>query len=202
MRTLTTLMVSLAALVALPATSHAQTLAVGLMGGQVQSKQIRQNADDSGTRSGILVGAFAEVETPTPFLTVLVEGAFVQRGGTFTIENGYEAEAEADFLELTVAPTLRAGIGPMAAFLYAGPTMEVSTGTRSAAALNNIYANPNDQVFGVTAGAGVEARVGTWVVRGEARVVEELSSSYRNGSGDVRHRSTEILVRIGRHLVR
>lgn len=202
MRTLTTLMVSLTALAALPGSSLGQTLTMGLMGGSVESKQILQNADDSGTRSGILVGAFVDVETPTPFLQVLVEGAFVQRGGTFTLDSGFETEVEANFLAFTVAPTLRFGTGPAAAVLYAGPTVETSTNTRSPGELNNAYASPSGQVFGVTVGGGLEVGVGTWLVRGEARLLEELSSSFRNGSGDIRHRSTEIVVRIGRRVVR
>jgi hypothetical protein len=62
------------------------------------------------------------------------------------------------------------------------------------------YQNPAAQVFSVTAGGGVELRILTqYGFRLEVRHVEGLSPAFTSDAGDFKHRSTEILVRVGRH---
>jgi len=60
------------------------------------------------------------------------------------------------------------------------------------------YASPSDQAFSATAGAGLEGRLDGWAVRGEGRVVEGLSSAYSGSAGEIRHRSVEVLLRLGK----
>lgn len=199
MRTLTASLVSLAVLTA-PVSVQAQTSVVGGLAGRVTSVQLRERGDDSAERSGFLVGAYVDVVTPTPLLHVLAEASYVQRGGRLALTGTGEpvGDVQADYLMAVVAPSLRVGVGPVALVGYAGPVVEFPLRTRSVAELGNLYATPNEQVFSVTAGAGLEGDLGSWIVRGEVRMVRQLSSAYANLDRDIKHRSTEILVRLGR----
>jgi len=180
------------------APAHAQGLrGVGLFGGTVESRQIRDREPDSDTRTGILGGAFLDVELAGVW-SVLAEGAYVERGGSYP---GPDAgEVEADYLAVTVAPELHFDVAFVGAFAYGGPTLEVSVRTRSSANLAAAYQNASGQVLSVTAGGGVELRIpSTYGFRLEVRHVEGLSPAFKGDAGDFKHRSTEILVRVGRH---
>jgi hypothetical protein len=204
MRTLTKPMVSLAvlaALVALPSGhSAAQSILVGGVAGRAESREVRDRAADSDTRSGFVVGAWTEVTSPVPFVGALAEAVWVRRGGAFPLGGpaGLRGDVESDWLAMTVAPVLRGGVGPVHLYVYGGPTVELPLRTRTAAELRSAYAAPTDQGFAVTAGAGLGVRSGRWSVQGEARRVEGLSTAYSGSAGDVRHRSTELLVRVAR----
>jgi hypothetical protein len=199
MRTLAASLVSLL-VVGLPFRAAGQTILAGGALGVVESRQLRERAADSETRTGFLAGVWADVLTPARPLHVLAEVAYVRRGGTFPLDgpSGLKGDVEADYLSTTVAPLLWLGVGSIGAFLYAGPTFETPIRTRSAAELRAAYANPSDQGISATAGAGLEWLGPRWVVRGEARVVEGLSSAFSGAAGEYRHRSIEVLLRVGR----
>ena len=211
MRTLTTAMVSLAAgvtatlvLIALllvpePATAQ-QRVVTGGVAGLVRSRQLADGGEESEPRTGFLVGAWVEVGTPVSFLHVLAEAAYVRRGGRVTVGGPAPVlgEVESDWITATVAPVARLGRGPAAVFVYAGPTLEVPARTRTVAPLQNRYASPSEQALAVTAGVGVGIASGRWEVRAEARRVEGLTSVYDSTGGSLRHRSTEMVVRVGR----
>lgn len=204
MRTLTWPMVSLLALAALPAVSpspcRAQQVVVGGVAGVTRSVEILERASDSESRNGFVVGAWVDVETPKPLLHVLAEAAYARRGGRYPLggASGLTGEVESDWVALTVAPVLHVGIGPVAAYAYGGPTLEMPVRTRTAAEMQRVYAAPSDQGFSVTAGAGFEGRMDAWSMRGEARIVQGLSASYSGSAGDIRHRSVEVLLRVGK----
>lgn len=199
MRTLTRLLVSLAVLGLVPAVADGQSVVGGMAGGVV-SRQIRDPGDASDTRTGGMVGAFVDVQTPATFLAVLAEVFYVQRGGRVDLEGpaGLQGQVRADLLGFTLAPTLHVGMGPVSVFAYGGPMVEVPLYTRSSAELESAYQTPAGGVFAVTAGGGLGVGAGPWSVRVEARIVEELSPVYTGDAGDFRHRSKEILVRVGR----
>lgn len=200
MRTLAAFLVSLAVALGLPRGAASQSIALGGLAGVVESRQLRERAEDSDTRKGFLAGAWADIPTPARPLHVLAEVAYARRGGTFPLggPSGLTGDVETDFLASTIAPLLRFGIGPVGAFLYAGPTFEVPLRTRTAAALRAAYANPSDQSVSGTAGGGLEWRGTRWVVRCEARIVEGLSSQFSGAAGELTHRSVEMLLRVGR----
>jgi len=197
MRTLTTLLVSFLAVVA-PRAASSQAVVVGAVAGTVESRQLRERDEDSRPSKGLTAGVFVEVQTPAPLLAVLAEARYAQRGGRFPLLNGTEGDVQADYLVATLAPTVRFAVGPVALFAYGGPSMELTVRTRSAAELANAYADPASQVFAVTAGGGLELRIPGWSVRGEARIVEQLSSAYRGDVRSLRHRATEVVVKVGR----
>ena len=198
MRTLATPLVSLLVVLGLPHQADSQMVMGGAVG-VVQSRQLRDRAADSETRTGFLVGAWADVTTPASPLHVLAEVAYVRRGGTFPLGGlaGLSGDVEADYLATTVAGQVGFGVGPVGALIYAGPTFEAPLRTRSAPGLGAAYANPADQSFSVTAGAGLRWHGPRWVVRAEARIVEGLSSAFSGAAGEYRHRSVEVLLRVG-----
>lgn len=203
MRTLTRVLVSLAAVTFVPGVAAAQSVMGGMVG-YVGSRQLRDRADDSATRTGALVGAFVDVETPVGPLGILAEAFYAQRGGRLELGSspGQQGEVQADVLGFTVAPNLHVGFGPVSAYAYAGPMVEMPVRTRYTDELAAAYRNPAGQILAVTAGAGLGVRFGIWSVRAEARVVEELSPAFTGDAGDFRHRSKEILVRVGRMVIR
>lgn len=204
MRTLSRSTVPLLALAALlvlsPSPSRAQSVVAGVVAGANRSREILKHASDSESRSGFVAGAWVDVETPRPILHVFAEAAYARRGGSFPLAgpSGLTGEVESDWVAVTVAPVLHVGIGPVAAYVYGGPTLEMPVRTRSAAELQNVYAAPSDQGLAVTAGSGLDGRMKGWSVRGEIRIVEGLSSAYSGSAGDLRHRSVEVLLRVGK----
>jgi hypothetical protein len=197
-------MVSLLALAALlaaaPSPGCAQSVVVGGVAGANRSRELLERASDSEPRTGFVAGAWVDVETPKPLLHVLAEAAYARRGGRFPLAgpSGLTGVVESDWVAVTLAPVLHVTAGPVAAYAYGGPTLETHVRTRTAAELSSAYASPSDQDFSVTAGAGLEGRMDGWSVRGEARIVQGLSSSYSRSAGDLRHRSVEVLLRVGR----
>lgn len=169
---------------------------VGLFAGDVESRQIRPREDDSARRNGFIAGAFVDVRV-SGLWSVLAEAAYTQRGGRYPDQQG---EVEADYVGMTVAPEWHIDIGFVGAFVYGGPGGEFTVRTRYSPNLASAYQNPADQVLTATAGAGVELRIpAIYAFRLEIRHVEGLTPAFTGDAGDFKHRSTEILVRFGRH---
>jgi opacity protein-like surface antigen len=203
MRTLTVIVVSVLsvtslALTSVPAGAQA-VLSVGGHFGAVRARQLQDRGEDSGTRTGLLAGAYVDAPTPLPWLSVLAEVSYAERGGHFTFSDEADAEVRAAYLVFVVAPTARVDLGPVALAAYAGPGVETSVSTRFSPNLAGAYDTPTAQVFIALVGAGLEVRpTRKWVLRMEIRHVEGVSAAFTDETGDFRHRSTEILLRVGR----
>lgn len=186
-------------LLASPAPLHAQGLLVGAHGGLVSSRQLVRDAEPSEKRTGFLAGAFVEVTTPASWVRVLAEASFVRRGGRFVLQGGQVGDVRADYLVFSVSPVVRHHLGPVALFVYGGPSLEAHLQARAAAELAAAYREPSDQIFSVQLGAGLEvALVGALRLRLEARHVEGLSPAFDSPAGEFRHRSRELLLRLAR----
>jgi hypothetical protein len=174
------------------------------MAGRVESRQLRDRQEDSKTHTGFMAGAFVDVQTPVAPLTVLAEAFYAQRGARYDLGAAAELEGQvqSEVVGFTLAPTFHVRVGPVSAHVYGGPTMETPLRTQAPTELEPAYRSPAGQIFAVTAGGGVAVRTGIWSVRLEARVVEQLSAAFSGALGDFRHRSTEILVRVGKVVVR
>lgn len=183
---------------ALPVRAHGQDLrGIGLFGGTSQSRQVREREPNSDTRTGLVAGGYLDVAVGGVW-SVLAEGSYVERGGSYSGDDA--GEVEADYLSMTVAPEWHLDVAFLGAFAYGGPSLELNVRSRSSPNLAGAYQDPSSQVLSVTAGGGVEIRVlSTYAFRLEVRHVEGLSTAYTGDAGDFRHRSTEILVRVGRH---
>lgn len=174
--------------------------AFGVVAGPVDAVQLRERAPDSDHHSGFMVGAWADVPTPTSWLTVLAEATAVRRGGEY--DQGPDlpvAVVDADYLAFSIFPALRLGLGPVSLTAYAGPSLDVHLRSRSAIPLQQAFREPSTQVFAAVTGAGLEVTRGRAVFRIEARRHEQISSAYSGAVDGLRHRSTEIVARVGMH---
>lgn len=210
MRTLTCLLVSATVVTVVGAVSAtpagAQLTSVGIQAGVVESHQVRDRASDSQTRRGILAGVYAEPVTPMGWLSFLVELSYVQQGAKYDLTlpviqgaNGnVTLEAETEYLTFSLAPSVRASLGPFSVFGYAGPSTDLRLRSRSAGTLSPMLAQVSNQVLAVVAGAGVEVRApGGKTIRFEMRTHRQISAAFSPDAGDIRYHSTEVLVRLG-----
>lgn len=211
MRTLTCVLVSavsvaMAMAAATPAT--AQLGSVGIQVGMVQSRQLRERAAESGIRRGLLLGVYVDPQTPVSWLSVLAEVSYAQRGAKYDLtlpvvagaDGRVTLEAETEYLTFVLAPTVRASLGPVSVFGYAGPSTDLLLRSRSAGTLHTMLARASNQVFAVVAGAGLGVRTsGGRSLRLEVRTDRHLSAAFSPDEGDIKYRSTEFIVRIGRH---
>ncbi len=184
--------------------AHAQNIrAVGGFVGRTDSWQSWAEHPDTRHRKGIELGAFIDVATPHPWLSVVAEASYLQRGARLPVGIGGNGatllgDVRVDYLSMAVLPQARVGLGPVSLFGYAGPGVDVHLDTQSAAAVSPPYHNDKAQVLVGEAGAGLELLVrGRWAVRAEIRRSADLTSAFTEAPGDIKFRSTEILIRFG-----
>jgi hypothetical protein len=207
MRTLTALLVSAATVLDPAQPSLAQLRSVGVQSGIVQSTQVRGRAPDSNSRRGPLLGVFVDPQTPLSWMSVLAELSWVQRRASYDAAvpattgalDATQLQVRTDYLTFTVAPTARVSVGRVSLFGYAGPSTDILIRSRTSQELRTVLERASDQVLAAAAGGGLELRLpGGQMVRSEVRMNWGLSAAYSGSDGDVRYRSLEILVRLGR----
>lgn len=172
--------------------------AFGVVAGPVRTVQLRQSSPDSEPHSGFLVGAWAEASTPTPWLSVMAELAVVRRGGEY--DRGPDqatAVVDVDYLSAAVLPSVRLGLGPVALGAFAGPAVDLHLRSQAAIPLQSLFTESATQVLAVVAGGGVGMGVGRASIRLEARIHEQLTSAWSGELDGLRHRSTEVVFRLG-----
>ena len=187
-----------------PPGAHAQEIrAAGGHMGRTNSRQLWSGAVETDERRGLVLGAFVEVATPLDWLGVLGEASYVQRGGRVSLETvGLASQETVDtrvgYISFPVVLTARLFRNPFGIYAYAGPAVEYYANLRAAAPLVDLYSTQNSTVLTVVAGGGVELLVGQrWSLRLEARRMEGLSPAFEGRLGNVRHRSFELLIRVG-----
>lgn len=198
MRTLSVLLVSSSLLLGANDAQAQGMRAVGGFAGWVEGRQLISRQDPSDTRSGLMAGVFIDVATNAPWLDVMAEAYLVQRGGSVPIGD-LMAEVEADYLAVAVLPKVRFGLGPVSAFIYAGPNLDYHLRTKAGGQLADVYRKMAPQVFGVALGGGLELNVGaTGSLRIELRHDEQLTEAFPDAPTDVHHRTKAIVIRYGR----
>lgn len=205
MRTLTGLLVSANAVLILTRPVAGQLPSVGVQTGVVRSTQHRDRAGDSNSHRGPLVGVFVDPQTPVSWLSVLAELSWIQRGSSYdsmvpgSAGSVTQVQVRTDYLTFTLAPTVRVSEGPVSLFGYAGPSTDILIRSRTSLELRTILDQASNQVLAAVAGGGLEVHLpGGQVVRSEVRMDWGVSAAYSGSSGDVKYRSLEILVRLGR----
>ena len=159
---------------------------------------MERNAD-SEEHSGFLVGAWARVRTPAPWLTVTAEATVARRGGEYDEGPGEPtATVDVDYVSVAVLPALRVPVGPVALSLFAGPGLDIHLRSQAAVSLQSAFREPATQVFAGVVGAGLDAVLGRTLLGVEVRHHEQLSDAFSGPAEGVRHRSTEAVFRIGR----
>ncbi len=185
-----------------PATTAAQGAATyGALIGQVESRQLHSHDADTETRTDVVLGAFLDVATPLSWLHIVLEASFARRGGDYETETGdgsVTQSARIDYLSFALFPTGRIGLGRAALYASLGFARESDLNVGSTAELAPLFSDPASQVLALIALAGVEVSVTRrWSARLEVREHNQVSPAFRATSGEIRHRSREIVLKIG-----
>jgi hypothetical protein len=185
-----------------PASAAAQgTATYGALIGQVQSRQLHSHDDDSDTRTDVVLGAFIDVATPVSWLHIMLEASFARLGGDYATETTAgptTQSARVDYLSFALLPTGRIDIGRAGLYGSLGFARESDLDIRSTAELAGLFAEPATQVLAFIAAAGIELSIaGGWSARLEVREHNQVSAAFRPTSGEIRHRSREIVFKVG-----
>lgn len=189
----------------LPTDAHAQGLdrVVGAFLGQTSSEQVWKPAVDGSRRTGAIVGAFVDVQTPAPVLRIRLEAHYARRGGIvegdFFDGQPIDGEVQTDYLGSSVQAKLGGSAGPVHLFVGVGLSTEYAMRTRMDPVLSQILVEENATVFNVLGSAGAGVQVGPeWVLEVEARWVESAGPAHTGSFTETRNRSIELVGRIGK----
>lgn len=173
----------------------------GLSAGHASSRQLWSGAFSTDRVSGVSVGAFADVQTPVPSLSVRAEIAYVRKGTTVLDEGSVEsspARVESHYLGVPIHVRATVRLGRLAGYMFGGPTIEQLLRTRCRSDVCSALREEKPTVVSVGVGCGLgfdlSHRLRTEV---EIRLTEGLSESYVGVAGGVRNRSLELLGRLG-----
>ena len=203
----------LAAAVVVPMESAAQVRALGGHVGQVDSRQLWPGSRETDARSGLTLAAYIEVSTPVPLLSVLAEGVYAQRGGNIRLADVISDPAleglppglpdvmptQIDYISLALLAAVRLTLGPAGVYVLGGPSLDTQVRGRTAQPLEIAYLEETTPGLTMTGGVGVEVvALERWPLAVEVRRGETVSPAFSGPVGDIRHRTTEVVVRIGR----
>ena len=116
-------LLTLAALLALPAAAHALSFGAGpVIGAEFGNADVEDHSDTEG-RTGLAVGLRTEFGVTNPY-SLLIEPTYVQKGAEFETL-GITTKGELDYLEIPVL--LKAKFGAMKAhgYAFAGPSFGI-----------------------------------------------------------------------------
>ncbi len=173
----------------------------GVTAGRVSARQIWSGAAEADYLTGILVGVFADVPIPVPGLSVRWELLYTQRG---TLVSDPQAEGISDarlrshYVSLPLHLKVGHSLGPVSAYLFAGPTFEQLLSTSTDGGVGDVLREERQTVINVSAGGGIGLGLPRDLVAGlELRITEGLGDSYAGDFVTMRNRSLEVLVRLG-----
>ena len=174
---------------------------VGFHLGQVRSRQIWSGPISTETANGLSLGVNVDVPTPAPFLSIRAEIGYVGRGSVvwdeeLDPERLAVANVRSHYLSIPIQGKVRFGLGPVTAFLFAGPTLDQLLETQCTQAFCQVLSEERPTVLSVGVGAGVSIDFRDRF-RGdfEVRVTEGLTDAYVASSSSIRYRSLEFLIR-------
>lgn len=196
------LLLAVSALLPTPELSAQVDRTWGVTGGAVSARQIWSGAVETDYLTGILVGVFADVPIPVPGLSVRWELLYTQRG---TLVSDPQAEGLSDarlrshYLSLPLHLKVGHSLGPVSAYLFAGPTFEQLLSTSTEGGVGDVLREERQTVINVSAGGGIGLGLPRDLLAGfEVRITEGLGDSYAGDFVTMRNRSLEVLVRLGR----
>ncbi|MBT8489084.1 MAG: outer membrane beta-barrel protein [Gemmatimonadetes bacterium] len=150
--------------------------------------------------TGLVVGAFVDAATPVSGISVLAEGAFIQRGGD-VVDSGttlVEGAVRTDYLAVSVRAKMALDAGPARLHVAAGPAFENVLRSRVSPGFETTLEREGRSVFGILIGAGVGVGIGQGRRVGiEGRLFDGLGDAYTGDFVSVRNRSWEAVVRFG-----
>jgi opacity protein-like surface antigen len=184
-----------------PTVAQAPALTAGLVGGYTSTEHVWSPSADTERVGGVLVGGFVDVQTPLDWLTAGVEMAYTQRGSDVLLgedDAPSPGGIRTDFLTFAVRARAGLGLGRARFHVVAGPVADFVVRSRLDPLLGQVLDEERQAPFGVVVGAGAGLRITDTVVADvEARLTEGLQSSYAGDLISARHRSQELVLRVG-----
>jgi len=174
----------------------------GFTVGRTASQQLWKPTVMGADRTGMLLGLFGEVPLPGRVFRIRAEGNYVQRGGL--VSGDFEGaplsgEVRSEYLSFVLQFKFARSLGPVHAFIAAGPNLEQLLRTRQDVLLAQVLEKERTLVFNAAASGGVGFKISpALIVEIEARWVRGLSPAYSGSFLTVRNRSLELLLRVGR----
>jgi len=106
-------------------------------------------------------------------------------------------DTRVEYISVPVVLTARFFRNPFGRYAYAGPAVDYFLRIQTVPSLADSYFEKSMVLNGV-AGAGLELLIAQrWSLRLEARLMEGLSPAFEGRWGEIRHRSFELLIRVG-----
>lgn len=177
---------------------------IGFFMGKTSARQIWVGPLGTEKLGGISFGVFMDVSTPLPPLSIRAEAGYVGRGSVVwdEIEDpGRESEARfrSHYLSFPVHGLVEVGIGPVAGYLFAGPSMDMALSSDCSAEFCQFIREEKPMVVNASIGVGAVVDIPrsfrTFV---EFRLSEGIGDAYVADGDSARNRTVEILVRLGR----
>ena len=177
---------------------------IGFFMGKTSARQIWVGPLGTEKLGGISFGVFMDVSTPLAPLSIRAEAGYVGRGSVVwdEIEDpGRESEARfrSHYLSLPVHGLVELGIGPIAGYLFAGPSMDMVLSSDCSAQFCQFIREEKPVVVNAAIGVGAVVDIPrsfrTFV---EFRLSEGIGDAYVGDWSSARNRTMEILVRLGR----
>jgi hypothetical protein len=174
---------------------------VGFHIGQARSQQLWSGPISTGRANGLTLGVNVDVPTPVTALSIRAEIGYVGRGSVVWDREADPdrldpARAKSHYLSMPLQGKVRLNLGPAAAYLIAGPVIDLLLKTQCTQDLCRVLFEERPTVFSVTVGSGVSVEYQDRF-RGEAevRLTEGLTDAYLSSFSGVRYRSVEFLFR-------
>ena len=191
------------ALAVAPSRVDAQTdpTRLGVVVGYASNDQIWKPSVPAEGTGGVVLGAFLNAATPVGWLSIYVDGTWVQRGGDVagTVQ-GQEVVGglRADLLSISIRPRANLPLGRARLFLAAGPAIDQSIRVRKDPGLTQVLDNEVASSFGVGVGSGIGVTLDErFALELEARLFEGLGDAASGPFVSVRNRSFEVVGRVG-----
>jgi hypothetical protein len=174
---------------------------IGFHLGQLRSHQKWDHRLSTGTAKGSSLGVSVDVPTPAKLLSIRVGLGYAQRGSqvwdpTVDPEKEAVARVQSHYLSSTFEGKLRGRIGPLAAYAFLGPAIDLLLETQCSQELCSLLLDERPAVVSAVLGSGVSVHFHDRL-RGdfEVRLTESLTDAYRAPSSGVGYRSVEFLFR-------
>ena len=191
------------ALAVAPSLVDAQTdpTRLGLVVGYASNEQIWKPSVPAEGKGGVVLGGFLNAATSVGWLSIYVDGTWVQRGGDVagTVQGqDVVGGLRADLLSFSIRPRANLPLGGARVFIAAGPAVDQSIRVRKDAGLTQVLDNEVASSIGVGFGGGIGATINErFALELEARLFEGLGDAASGPFVSVRNRALEVVGRVG-----
>ncbi len=134
--------------------------------------------DDLDSRTGLLIGAYYDINIPVIPLSIQPEVTYNQKGAA---EGG--AEVQVDYIEVPVLAKLSFAPGPVSPHIYAGPYVGFVLDSKVSSNGVSLDVDNAETDFGGIVGAGIDINAGVTSINLGARYGFGLIDAFEGGQG-------------------